>query len=456
MSKKVVGIKNLSTGEQMKFNPKVNRSKLQKFGDASGKVLNFASKPLQSAIELAAPAAEGTAIAGSYLQGDIGKKYRQDRLSGESYSDLKTPKQVAGKAVETFAEIAPFVSGGLGSTLTGKGKGLMGFANSFTGRSAELAFARTVGEDLQKDDKSAYEILKDASIKGIIAGASSYTLGRMFQGITKFYGRRATKLAGRTYSIPPEMIENSIKYDTKGANAKLAEAGFMGSKKQIIKHTLAEKTQVGEEVYKRLERKDAIVKKISKELGRPVGMIRKSDVTKDFQDLIKNTLFLDKDVLKTINEKAATLPDTFGFVEANNFKRYFANQVPKAAWRKGADKITLDEAQVSKALSAGFRKEIDRLVPGVKKLNEKWAVANDAWNLLGKAKSIQDVVGGVGDEIAHGLWASIARVGKAPFVNTPVRTFRMKSMQTYANMNKKQLLKEILKFTKLKVDEAID
>ncbi|MCH7764335.1 MAG: hypothetical protein IIB95_11470, partial [Candidatus Marinimicrobia bacterium] len=146
-------------------------------------------------VELAAPAAELFALGGSFLQGESGRRFRQERLLGRPLGEASRVaeeeglgagfKVIGGQALETAARASVFTRGGLGTTLIGKGLGgnkLLNFANSFVGRSAEIAFFKSVGEDLQ-DDTPYGQLFKDASVNALSSAAISFLLGSLGEKI---------------------------------------------------------------------------------------------------------------------------------------------------------------------------------------------------------------------------------------------------------------------------------
>ena len=182
--------------------PESKKGFLNKFADVSGKVLGFGTKVtgIKKGVEAIAPAAEALSIGGTYLQGELGRNVRERALLGEAISpQVRTAekeglgagiKQTVGTAIEAGAQAAPFVTGGLGTSLRGKGKGILGFANSFVGRSAEIAFAQSLGKGLQKNQNTT-EILRNASIKGAVSAGTSFLLGATMNKIVNSFQGKA-------------------------------------------------------------------------------------------------------------------------------------------------------------------------------------------------------------------------------------------------------------------------
>jgi len=351
---------------------------------------------------------------------------------------------IAGQGLEAAADLSMFATGGLGKGLTNITKGagfkknLLGFANSFTGRSAEIAFTKSVGADLQKEGENngVSEILYDATINGMIAGATSYALGKAFTSLTRAFSNSSARVTARNYEVPYKMVENDVKYGNKTIAHKMSELGYVGTKKQVIAKSLAEKTKVGAKIGKTLENKS--------------GTVLKENVVKDVTKMFDDNIVLEESQLNLIMKQINKIPDEMTLPEANEFKIQFAKLVPANSWFKGATQQDTFRAQLFKSVSAGFRKEIETHAPEITKLNEAWAVANDLWNLAGKKKAKEFVGGGVGEMVRHGPMATAAEIIKWPVSNTVSKSVRNKITSSLASIGQNDLAKFLTKFLIIK------
>ena len=399
--------------------------------------------------EMAMPAVELGAMGLSYMEGERGKKFREKVMSrdpvtaaGQAYEKDGlggAVKVIAGQGLETSAKMSPFVTGGLGKGLTGMVSGagrkanLLGFANSFVGRSAEIAFTKSVGEDLQKKgDNGLAEILYDASIKGIIAGATSYAMGKAFNGLTKMFSNSGARVTARNYEIPAKMVEKDVKYGSETIAHKISKLGYVGTKKQIVQKALTEKTNIGKEIASALKKKS--------------GTVLKENVVKDVTKMFDDNVVLEPSQLNLIIKQIDKIPSEMTLKQANNFKRQFAGLVPASSWLKDASQQDTFRAQLFKSVSAGFRKEIEAHAPEIAKLNERWAIANDLWNLAGKSKAKEFVGGGAGEILRHGPMATAAEIIKWPVSNTVSRSVRNKITNTLSSIGQNDLARFMAKF----------
>lgn len=441
---------------------------LFKASDIAEKGLGAGAKliGIESGLEMLKPIAETTATSLSYLEGEKGKQAREKWATRPALGEASRIaeerglpagiKATGGLALETAARAAPFTAGGLGTTgLTGLPRGiipavkeiitkpssLINLANSFVGRSAEIAFTNSVGEDLQKDVPTG-QIFKDATMKGIWASMTSYLLGLGIEKFFKSFPQRAEKLEARALKISPKKLEKDIRWNNKTIAAKISEEGYKGTEQQIKNTASANKTKYGNQIDKKLKQsKEAILnvdveKKFAETFKDDVGMALLSDAEK-----------------KAIQKELAKVPETMTLSEANAYKIAWANRVPERSWLKDATDQDTFRASLFKSISDAFRKEIERYEPAIKGLNEQWAIANDVWKLTSIKIARELPVGGLKEVIRHGPMATLAEISTLPVGTTRELTNRAQLYQKFFDYLKKggreDLIADLLKLLKI-------
>lgn len=417
---------------------------LGSFGRGAGKVLDFSTDITglfgKSGAEFAAPAAQGFGYLATFLTGDeqtrqfilenpLGKAQQVAEEEGVG----KGVQTVAGQALQTFAETVPFATGGLGTTgLTGGG-GLVNFANSTVGRAAEVAFVKSVGQGIQKDD-AASKILKDSTIKGGVAAATSFLLGKSFEKLQTTFARRAGRLFGRTFKPNEKLLTAEFEKNREPITRKLVNQGYIGTTEQVKAQADGNLKRFGEEI-------DDIIVGASK--GKDFkGTIFKKDVISGFESLKDKNVILDDSQLKLIQRQVDKIPTTMSVEQANKFKQDFAKLVPKRAWDISATDTDTFRAQLFKAASGGFRKEIEKKAPAIAGANENWALALDMQNLSSRLLARIETGGGLSRRLATRIGQTLT----TPFTATVSRTARAKILNEISKLGNEELVRQVAKF----------
>lgn len=439
--------------EQLKKRLILQKQRRERQKPLSQRFLGFGAgiTGIQSAVELAAPAAELFALGGSFLQGEAGRKFRQKRLLGKPLGKAsqvaeekglgKGLQTVAGQTIKTAAEAAPFVVGGLGTTgLTGKGivgNRLINFSNSFVGRSAEIAFAKSVGEGIENDEESG-KILMEASVKGLVAASISFLLGKAGEKLIERFEKSATRLTGRALNTSVKKIQSDIEQGRKTLNTDIVNEGYFGTTNRIRNQAVNNLEKFGDKI-------DDIVVNAK-------GTINKKDVISVFDDLIENNVTLELSQLNLIIKQIDKIPEKMSVAQANQFKIQFAKLVPKNAWDLTSSQTDTFRSQLFKAISKGFRKEVEKKVPQIAGINEKWSIALDVLGLSSKQLAKKEVSGGLGERVESGLFRLASETIAAPFIATVTRTTRAQILNALNKAGQTELARTLAKILIVKAE----
>lgn len=358
-----------------------------------------------------------------------------EHATGQSLDPSKELKGVAGQALKTAANIAPFSKGMYAIKAASK----LSKPAQIGLRGTGIGAARGAGESLIKDE-SFTETVKDALIGGAISGVTSYLMSSIFHNITKTSKIKAERLTGRALKPSKTRVASDIRKGTETIAAKITKEGYKGNNAQIFTKAVKNKTSIGNTIGEVLKTSDKT--------------IQKKNVVNYFNKTIKDKVamsVLEPREVKAINNAIAKIPENMSAADANKYKIYFAKLIPKSAWIEGASSSDSFKSELFKGISGGFRKEIEKAVPSIGVLNEKWAIANDVTHIVDK-KLAENIIGGGFWEMAkHGPLAIAVSLISQPFVNTSVRTANAQLYYKLAQFTKEELVEKVANILTLRL-----
>jgi len=328
------------TGEKLK-ETKEKKTLIEKVGNFLG------LEPLGKGLGLAAfkyLSPEGRELEKKVSQGTA----TQEEL--KAYSDIfgKTP---TAKQVLSSATQAGILAGtaGLGIPKTILGKTIQAGAIS-----AGFGGTQAFGEE-----KKPAEIAKQATISGLVGGATAGGLALAGKGI----GKLVSKLPETSWSSILKRTPTSVAKNPK-LETQIAKEGIVGLNREKISQTFGKEIQNIE-----LNIADELSGKKQSILVKPI-IERLSRLKMTYENIPgeQNSVTAIDKIIQEVSKKG----NAMGVQAANELKRDIYNIVAKS-YGKGLLEIPA-KTEAQKILAYGLKKEIEKVVPEIKNLNARQAI----------------------------------------------------------------------------------
>lgn len=362
-----------------------------------------------------------------------------------------TPRKVIGETLRTEAEVAPWA--------VTKIKGLMKLA----GLGAGIGTLFTSGRLLEENEKLT-EHIPDIFLSGAISGATSLVLNKLGEKLLAMPAKKSERLIGRTLGPSKKEISSQISRKQLEKGKAMFEAENVGtkvSKEEIArieqeKATIAKK--IADEGYKgSYEKMNEVAStnrakygnEINKELEKVNSKIYKKDIINDLNgeyERVKELGLMSESEDRAIQRLIDNIPEEMTAVEANQWKIKMADKVPDSAWDQQVGHADSARADMYKKFSGSFRKQVEKVAPAIKDINEKWAIANDVFSLTNKKMSENIIGGGVSSIVSGGPFSTLIKSMLYLPTSPTSRTYRAQMYKAMDKFSKEEVINDFLNF----------
>ena len=165
------------------------------------------------------------------------------------------------------------------------------------------------------------------------------------------------------------------------------------------------------------------------------------------EKLSQNDVLTDSEISLIVKE-VNKIPNQMSLEKANELKIYFAEKVTPSSWSAPLGRADTFRNDLYKTLSGDLRMAIEKKVPGIDKVNEKWAIALDTNKLSSDLSAAEQLVSGFGEKLAKGKWgeAFMSLPILRDITSTASRTIRAQIDQQLSNLTKEDLVKRLARY----------
>jgi len=265
----------------------------------------------------------------------------------------KTNLQILGEAGATFLNIAT-----PGATKAVKGASIA--KKVLVGADIGAAYGLAGGlEAGQTEDK---ELVKSAAIGGAIGGAISFVGAVISKARTSLKGAAGKQMIKATQPAKTYLVDDFF-YGNENVGDKMLKDGYKGTIPQMFKQAVAKEKTAAEAI-------NSVVSQNADKMISKKQIV--SAITKDFID--DPLLDISTKQQKGIMSILARIPEKMTLPEAIDYKRKFAELVPKAYYLS-TNQGTQLKGNLYKKLASEFIKATNAVAPGLQEANSSWSLA---------------------------------------------------------------------------------
>jgi len=343
-------------------------------------------------------------------------------------SSGRTAEKIGGESAQTFFELAPWFIGGIPA-----GGTLLSRSTQFGLRGSAIATGWDVANQMQKGEYN---------IKKTIGGAvTSFFTSALFnvavEKASNFFQKRATDKYGRAFKPSKREVAADIQRNYETINTKMSKEGYVGTAEMIRKQSEKNLSKYGTEIGEKLKSADEAGEKILR-----------GEVMKGIEEKLSQNDVLTDSEISLIVKEVNKIPNQMSLEKANELKIYFAEKVTPSSWSAPLGRADTFRNDLYKTLSGDLRMAIEKKVPGIDKVNEKWAIALDTNKLSSDLSAAEQLVSGFGEKLAKGKWgeAFMSLPILRDITSTASRTIRAQIDQQLSNLTKEDLVKRLARY----------
>lgn len=265
----------------------------------------------------------------------------------------KTNLQILGEAGATFLNIAT-----PGATRALKGAAITKkvLAGADIGAAYGLAGGLEAGQTKDK------ELLKSAAIGGAVGGTISFVGAVISKARTALKGAAGKQMIKATQPAKTYLVDDFF-YGNENVGDKMLKDGYKGTIPQMFKQAVSKEKTAAEAIN------SVVLQNTDKMISKKQIV---SAITKDFID--DPLLDISTKQQKGIQSILARIPDKMTLPQAIDYKRKFAELVPKAYYLS-TNQGTQLKGNLYKKLASEFIKATNAVAPGLQEANSSWSLA---------------------------------------------------------------------------------